>query len=154
GSMMVWGCFTAQGIGNLVRIEDTLNAHLYVDILKDDLLGTLDWYSLDKADIVFQHDNDPKHTAKIATEWLANEGTEVLALAPQSPDLNPIENLWAWFKFRLSDYEAPPSSIHELWERAQDIWNGFAKDECIRLIENMPARVAAVISAKGGYTKF
>ena len=57
--MMVWGCFTAQGIWNMVRIEDTLNAHLYVDILKDDLLGTLDWYALDKADIVFQHDNDP-----------------------------------------------------------------------------------------------
>jgi hypothetical protein len=154
GSMMVWGCFTAQGIGNLVRIEDTLNAHLYVDILKDDLLGTLDWYALNKADIVFQHDNDPKHTAKITVKWLANEGIEVLAWPPQSPDLNPIETLWAWFKFRISDYETPASSIHELWERAQDVWNGFTEDECIKLIESMPARVAAVISAKGGYTKF
>src|SRR5689334_8110229 len=57
--MMVWSCFTAQGIGNLVRIHDTLNAALYVDILKEDFLGTLEWYGLEKDDIVFQHDNDP-----------------------------------------------------------------------------------------------
>jgi len=47
--MMVWGCFTVQSIGNLVRIEDILNAHLYIDILKDDLLGIFDWYALDRA---------------------------------------------------------------------------------------------------------
>ena len=47
--MMVWGCFTVQGIGNLVRIEDILNAYLYINILKDDLPGTFDWYALGKA---------------------------------------------------------------------------------------------------------
>ena len=61
---MVWAYFTAQGISNLVRIHDTLNAALYVDIL-----GTLEWYGLEKDDIVFQHDNDPKHTTRVTTEW-------------------------------------------------------------------------------------
>jgi len=53
GSMMVWGCFTVQGIGNLVRIEDILNAYLYINILKDDLPGTFDWYALGKAILCF-----------------------------------------------------------------------------------------------------
>ena len=151
---MVWGCFTAQGIGNFVRIHDTLNAALYVDILKEDFLGTFEWYGLEKDDIVFQHDNDPKHTARVTTEWLDNKNIEVLEWPPQSPDLNPIENLWAWFKFRLSDYDSPPSSVHELWERAQDIWNRFTEEECTRLIDSMPKRIAAVIKAKGDYTGF
>ena len=53
GSMMVWGCFTVQGIGNLVRIEDILNAYLYINILKDDLPGTFDWYALGKVILCF-----------------------------------------------------------------------------------------------------
>lgn len=154
GSMMIWGCLAAKGIGNLVRIEGILNARLYIDILKNDLLGTLDRYALDKANVVFQHDNDPKHTAKITVAWLANKGIEILAWPPQSLDLNPIENLWAWFKFRLVDYQGPPSSIHEFWEHAQTAWNGFTEDDCIRLIESMLERIAAVISAKSSYTKF
>ena len=151
---MVWGCLTTQGVGNLVHIEDTLNARIYVDILTEDLLGTLDWYGLNKANIVFQHDNDPKHTAKITVEWLANEDIDVLDWPPQSPDLNPIETLWAWLKHRLSDYDAPPTSIHSLWERVQDVWNGFTEDECNKLIESMPERIEAVLKAKGGYTKY
>ena len=73
GSIIIWDCLTAKGIGNLVKIDGNLNAHLYVDILRDEFLGTLDWYSLDKAEIVLQHDNDSKHTAKLTTEWLENE---------------------------------------------------------------------------------
>jgi len=51
-------------------------------------------------------------------------------------------------------YEADPYSIHELWERVEVEWNKIPLQTCIDLIESMPRRVAAVLKAKGGYTKY
>ena len=68
--------------------------------------------------------------------------------------MNPIENMWAWFKIRISQYDDDPKSIHELWGRVQDVWNRFSQEECLKLIESMPERIAALKLAKGGYTKF
>lgn len=154
GSIMVWGCITARGVGNLVKIDGTMNAELYCKILEEDLLGSLEWYGLDRKEIVFQHDNDPKHTAKKTTEWLQNVGMEVLDWPPQSPDLNPIEHLWDYFKRKLSDFPTTPTSIRELWERAEQVWNEIPPEKCLDLIDSMPRRVAAVLKAKGGHTAY
>ncbi len=50
---------------------------------------------------VFQHDNDPKHTAKATKEWLKKKHIKVLEWSSQSPDLHPIENLWRELKVRV-----------------------------------------------------
>ena len=73
---------------------------------------------------------------------------------PQSADLNPIEHLWTHLKARLCEYETPASEIAELWERVQTEWEAIPKKECQKLIESIPRRLAAVIKAKGGYTKY
>src|SRR6267154_5582202 len=72
----------------------------------------------------------------------------------QSPDLNPIEHLWELLKRLLAAYEDPPQGLFQLWERVAIEWGKIAKEECQKLIESMPRRVAAVIKAKGGNTKY
>ena len=104
--------------------------------------------------IVFQHDNDSKHTSRIARQWLENNGVSVLNWPAQSPDLNPIEHLWQHLKRQLVAYATSPTSIHELWERVEAQWEKVPPQVCINLVESMPRRVAEVLKVKGGYTKY
>jgi hypothetical protein len=75
-------------------------------------------------------------------------------LPAQSPDLNPIEQLWDHLKRKLSEQEVAPKGILELWERVNEEWNKIDAEVCQNLIESMPRKVEAVVKAKGGYTKY
>lgn len=151
---MIWGCMTAEGVGHMCRIDRGMDAKLYVDILNDYLLQSVDYYGIDQGSFIFQHDNDPKHTSQLAKKWMHDHGVEVLDWPAQSPDLNLIEHLWNYLKLRLSDYDDPPSNMHQLWMRVETEWEKITKHECVQLIESMPSRIAAVLKAKGGYTRY
>lgn len=154
GSLMIWGCMTHKGVGNLVKIEGNMDSELYCQILEEDLVSSLEWYGLNLDQIIFQHDNDPKHSSRRTKTWLKDNNIHVLEWPPQSPDLNPIENLWGYFKFRLSSYEKPASGMIELWSRAEEEWNKISSEKCLELIDSMPRRLYEVIKAKGGHTRY
>ena len=154
GSLMIWGCMTAQGVGYACQINGTLDAKLYTHILDDELLQSLEYYQLEVDKIIFQQDNDPKHTSRVAQKWFEDNQIKVLEWPAQSPDLNSIEHLWVHLKKRLAGYKIEPSGVLELWERVEVEWNKIPVQVCMDLIESMPRRIAAVLKARGGYTKY
>ena len=71
---------------------------MYREILERELIHTLHAYNLDCANLIFQQDNDPKHTFKSACRWLNLQEFTFLKWLAQSLDLNPNEYLWATLK--------------------------------------------------------
>ncbi|GFY30457.1 transposable element Tcb2 transposase [Trichonephila clavipes] len=94
GSVMVWGCMAASGVGKLVFIDGIMHKMAYLNILQNNLKESADKLGLG-SNFIFQQDNDPKHTAFVVKEWLLYHCRNQLNTPPQSPDLNVIENLWS-----------------------------------------------------------
>lgn len=149
-SIMVWACFSYTGVGPIHMINGIMDKTVYVDILKYTMLPYASWEMPVKW--TFQQDNDPKHTSKLAKDWFASEKIEVMPWPAQSPDLNPIENLWGDVKRIVST--ASPSNRAQLWQVVQEAWGQIPVKRCMDLIDSMPRRCDAVIKNKGFTTKY
>lgn len=150
-----WGAITYFGVSWSCRVDGgTMYSQLYIDVLNDYVLKTRDHYHMDPDTFIFQQDNASAHTAQIVTEWFETQGITKMRWPPNSPDLNPIEHVWAYMKWRLSQYPTSPTSITELWERVQDIWEDLPKELLPTLYRSMPRRIDAVLKQKGGPTDY
>ncbi|KAJ1308225.1 hypothetical protein OPQ81_003940 [Rhizoctonia solani] len=150
GSFMFWGCMGWNGTGFGTKLNTTLKKEVYIDILADEFLKSLEHLGLEREEVIFMHDNAHPHQAKIVKEWLEDNEIECLEWPANSPELNPIENLWAELKRCLGEYKEPPSGMLELWERVQAVWDDFGVGYCWKLIESMPKLMALVLKKKGG----
>ena len=110
---------------------------------------------------IFMHDNAPVHRAEIIKQILDELQIQVMVWPPYSPDLNPIENLWAIMKQEIyklyPELEHAPDTeetLRKLIEAAKEAWHAIDQQVLVKLSATMPHRVKAVIEAKGWYTKY
>ena len=86
-------------------------------------------------------------------EFLTEHRIKTLEWPGNSPDLNPIEELWKILgeKSMMSN----PTNKNLLNSSLIKVWNHQIKPELLKsLVESMPRRCAAMIKAKGGPTKY
>ena len=72
----------------------------------------------------------------------------------QSPDLNPIENLWDELERQVRAHTPLPKNREDLWEILQEEWLNFDTNKYQNLIDSMLRQIAAVIQSKGHPTKY
>lgn len=150
GNIMVWGCFSANGVGPLHKINGIMDRYGYKNILEDVMLPYAEWEM--PVRWVFQQDNDPKHTVKYEKSWFTENKVDVMEWPPQSPDLNPIENLWELVNRRI-DWTSIRNG-DELFNKLQEAWKSISMKTIDNLIASMPKRCAEVIKCNGFATKY
>lgn len=149
--IMVWGCFAAHAVGSLHHIEGIMDQHVFHNILVNVITPDMIRLFPDD-DYMFQQDNDPKHTAKINKAYMAEHINHIDGWPAQSPDLNPIENLWSILDQRLRSRVC--NSEQELLIILREAWNALEPDLLTRLVDSMPRRIQAVIDSNGYATKY
>jgi DDE superfamily endonuclease/Transposase len=172
--VMVWACFTGERLGPLIVCDEGgIGADEYEDILYDGLFSLIDdlleipdgdeeVQVADENTFVFMQDNAPCHKATNTLEFLAENHVPIMTWPPQSPDLNPIENLWTDLKARFHKrfielFNHPSKSMEARYrygEVLQEVWYSQGMELVEALIKSMPKRCQAVIEAKGGWTKY
>lgn len=151
-SVMVWGCFSARGMGQLHFVEGTVNAMKYEKILEEYLLPSIPMLESTGGEFIFQQDGASCHTARRIKSWLADNDIQTIPWPANSPDMSPIETIWGLMKKKLR--QTPAKTVDELKTRLKVIWDEITPDLCANLVDTMPKRVLSVIQHKGGVTEW
>ena len=161
---MFWACFAGSprktGLIPLYGDPNADKKGITKEVIYDlyqRILPTL----LANEDAIFQHDNAPTHTARIVQALLVQMGITVMEWPPYSPDLNPIENLWALLKADIlkirPDLREMPNNeatLAELVDTAQYAWENLTVRHFVNLAETMPHRIEEVIKYEGWHTSY
>lgn len=155
GMLMIWGCITQFGVGPLVFFNGTVDSQLYLDLLRKTVkpfltqLNRQGW-----KEWVFMDDNAPIHRATIVKNWIAKEGIDNPEWPPYSPDLNPIENIWAFIKAKLRKVDRKITKIDDLKVEVDKIWHSLSQEFIWTYICSMNRRLHACLKSKGYHTKY
>ena len=154
---MFWAAFSQISRTGLIllngdsdSIRKGVTARVIIDLYQNQLLNILG-----PGDI-FMQDNAPVHTARIVRNLLQEMGLIIMIWPPYSPDLNPIENLWASMKVEI--YKLYPelefandiiTILAQLVTAAKEAWYRIDERVLYNLSITMPYRMQAVIAADG-----
>ena len=109
------GAYYTDGVGPLHKIKWIMNQYMYKDILKEHLPKRMQDVHFAVEEIVFQHDQDSKHTAKSVTNWLTTQAFSILDQPAQSADPKSHRESIGYIEKKIQDaYKSPPSSLVEL----------------------------------------
>ena len=146
----IYGCFSEEGFGNIYCFTNNLNSELLCTIYKTTLLPSArNFFGRDNHSWLLQEDNDPKHTSEKAQRWRDENQVNRMSWPSQSPDLNPMENVWAVLKANVSNHK--PTSTKDLIRVIKKEWkvldNIFAKN----LIVSMKNHVFLILANEGDH---
>ena len=152
GSVGIWGCISHKGIGSIQLYNGTMNQYSYKQTLETCLKSSICKFYGRSKNFFFQQDGAPCHIANSIKEYFETKSMKILPWCARSPDLSPIENVWAWIDMKMVNVKI--TSSEHLKQVLQSTWQSIPRELCMKLIESMPKRVKMCYKAKGGYFKY
>ena len=110
----------------------------------NDAYGHMNW--------VLMQDGATAHTASSTIEYLTDYCKVLENWPSNSPDINPIENLWSYLKQKVE--ELNPQNENELIELLFNLWENLDISLIHNLIDSVPSRLRTVIQSDGYPTKY
>ena len=123
----VWAGISFRGATSICIFEGKMNAALYGCILEKTLLPFIAEVYPDGHKLM--QDNDPKHTSGYIQKFFDTRNIQWWKTPPESPDLNPIENLWHELKEYLRR-EVKPQTKDELITGIEQFWQTVDTTKC------------------------
>lgn len=153
-SINVWGYIRYDGLGELIRFEGDMRKEDYLEMLDEYLFDAIEDQFNPDDKLTFMQDGASYHTTPYVTDELRRWGVNCLPWPPQSPDLNPIENLWACLRQKLWERRAQIKNSNDTWRHACEIFNNLTLAYIRKLYSSMHKRLESVIELKGNRTRF
>lgn len=153
----VWSCFCGDEMGPLYMLPEgeNMTAKRYKWVLQRLFIPFYEEMRRKYGDeVVMQEDNAPWHTAKIITKYLTNKKINRMNWPPQSPDLNPIENLWKYIKDIISKRRHRVKNVTDMRRALREVWPQIDGDFLLKLCDSVPRRWEACLKNNGGATKY
>ena len=153
----VWSCFCRDEMGPLyILLEgENMTAKRYKYVLQRLFIPFYERMRRKYGDeVIMQEDNAPWHTAKIIAKYLTNKGVNRMNWPSQSPDLNPIENLWKYIKDIISRRRHKVRNTADMREALREVWPEIDGNFLLKLCDSVPRRWEACLKNKGGATKY
>ena len=146
----VWGGITKHGPTPVLIFEGIMEKKIFV---KSILTQIVEPFVREYGRHRFIQDNDPKHTSNLAKEHYAKLGINWVPTPPESPDMNPIENLWHVLKHYIRTVTKPQKK-EGLIKAISDFWENLTPERCSRHINHLQKVLPAVIEQNGEPTGF
>jgi hypothetical protein len=141
-SVMFWGCFSRHAKGPLTVIEGKIDSKKYLELVQDVVMPEI---QASEVDLIFMQDNARPHTARVVTDYYHENNVQMLDWPPQSPDLNPIEQVWAIMKQKLYSQKSFPKNKSELIASFFKIWEELPPRLFVSLSDSIPERLELVL---------